>query len=174
MSICPDCGQENIKGVDVCEGCGQSIDHLSFRVATSTVELALENARIKNLPPRAPLSVDVTATVEDVIKKLASENAGCAIVTKDDQVVGIFSERDALMQINTDFKKLGSRPITDFMTANPVTLEAKNKVAFAIQKMDQGGYRHIPIMNKGELVGIISVRDILDYLTEQLADAAPV
>jgi CBS domain-containing protein len=55
------------------------------------------------------------------------------------------------------------------MTANPVTLEANDKIAFALQKMDVGGYRHIPILFNGKLAGVISIRDILRYLTERIA-----
>ena len=56
------------------------------------------------------------------------------------------------------------------MTSNPQTLVADAKIAFAVQRMDLGGYRHLPIMGPGgELVGIISARDILRHLSNCLA-----
>ena len=54
------------------------------------------------------------------------------------------------------------------MTESPETLEADDKIAFALHKMDVGGYRHIPILSDGEISGIISVRDILGHLTREL------
>jgi CBS domain-containing protein len=58
------------------------------------------------------------------------------------------------------------------MTASPQTLDQDAKVAFAVQRMDLGGYRHIPIVDdEDRLVGTISVRDILAYLTEKMGRA---
>ena len=55
------------------------------------------------------------------------------------------------------------------MTADPVTLETSDKIAFALHKMNVGGYRHLPILFDGKLAGVISIRDILRYLTERIA-----
>ena len=55
------------------------------------------------------------------------------------------------------------------MTADPVTLETNDKIAFALHKMNVGGYRHVPILFHGKLAGVISIRDILRYLTERIA-----
>jgi CBS domain-containing protein len=56
--------------------------------------------------------------------------------------------------------------VEEFMTPNPQTLTPDAKIAFAIQRMDQGGYRHLPIVDaQGTPIGVISVRDILAYLT---------
>ena len=86
--------------------------------------------------------------------------------------VGIFSERDALLKLNTEAVALSDRPISEFMTANPETLEGSAKIAFAVQRMDLGGYRHLPIVSSNnQLQGIISVRAILKYLTDRMASA---
>jgi CBS domain-containing protein len=52
-----------------------------------------------------------------------------------------------------------------------VTLDTSDKIAFALHKMNVGGYRHIPILFNGQLAGVISIRDILRYLTERIAAA---
>ena len=57
------------------------------------------------------------------------------------------------------------------MTPNPQTLVADAKIAFAVQRMDLGGYRHLPVVGQqGELVGIISAHDIIRHLTDNLTD----
>jgi CBS domain-containing protein len=59
-------------------------------------------------------------------------------------------------------------PIAEFMTANPETVEADARIAFALHKMDIGGYRHMPVVSEGRVVGVISIRDVLDYITANL------
>jgi CBS domain-containing protein len=88
------------------------------------------------------------------------------------KLAGIFSERDALMKLNTDAARFFDRPISQFMTPDPVTLETNDKIAFALHKMNVGGYRHVPILFGGKLAGVISIRDILRYLTDRIAVAA--
>jgi CBS domain-containing protein len=56
------------------------------------------------------------------------------------------------------------------MTVNPATLRARDKIAFALHRMNVGGFRHIPILDDDDrLIGVISIRDILRYLTDRRA-----
>ena len=103
---------------------------------------------------------------------LVNKGIGCVVVVRDEQVVGIFSERDALLRLSTKAAELKSRPVSEFMTPNPRMLDTEAKIAFAVQRMDLGGYRHVPIVDhSGELCGIVSARDILRYLTDKLTTA---
>ena len=61
-------------------------------------------------------------------------------------------------------------PVSDHMTANPVTLQADDPVAYALNRMMVGGYRHIPVQRDGKLVGVASVRDILGYLVKRFPE----
>jgi len=83
-------------------------------------------------------------------------------------VAGIFTERDALVKLNVRAAELRGRPVSEFMTRSVETLELSDRIAFALQKMDVGGYRHIPILHQGRVTGIVSVRRILDYITAAL------
>jgi CBS domain-containing protein len=101
---------------------------------------------------------------------MVEHRIGCVVVAEGNRAVGIFSERDALRKINTEAPHLAAHPVSEFMTPNPQTLVADAKIAFAVQRMDLGGYRHLPIVGeRGELVGIISARDILRHLTDNAA-----
>ena len=92
------------------------------------------------------------------------------MVVENRKLVGIFTERDALLKLGTEAAALGDRPVSEFMTAHPQTLRLDAKIAFAVQRMDLGGFRHVPVVSKtNEPLGVISVRDILDYLTEKMA-----
>ncbi len=171
MILCPYCQAENIEGVDDCEQCNQPLTEMSVRVPTSSVEADLLRDRIERLWPKSPSTVTPESTVGEVLKKMVSETIGCVMVVDKGKLVGIFSERDALMKINTDAPRLMNQPISQFMTSEPVTLETNDKIAFALHKMNIGGYRHVPILFEKKLAGVISIRDILRYLTERIAAA---
>ena len=171
MIICPYCEAENIEGTDECERCGEGLTDLSIRVPATSVEADLLRDRIERLWPKSPSTVPPDATLGDVLQKMVGETIGCVMVVDNGELVGIFSERDALMKVNTDAARYSDRPIAQFMTPDPITLETNDKIAFALHKMHVGGYRHIPILFDGKLVGVISIRDILRYLTERIAAA---
>ena len=166
---CPYCEAENIEGVDACEACGEGLADLSLRVPLTSVEADLLRDRIERLWPKTPATVRPETPVADVLAKMVDAKIGCVMVVDEGKLVGIFSERDALMKLNTDAPKFMQRPISQFMTAEPVTLETNDKIAYALHKMNVGGYRHLPILFEGKLAGVISLRDILRYLTERIA-----
>ena len=101
---------------------------------------------------------------------MVDRRIGCIVIEQAGKPVGIFSERDALRKLNVDAAELASHPVSEFMTAQPQTLVSNAKIAYAVQRMDLGGYRHLPIVkDDGELVGIISARDIINYLTDKMS-----
>ena len=169
--ICPYCGKDNIEGADVCYNCQEPLDHLSLPTPKTRVEQALMRDRLRVLGPRTPVVVPPSAPVGDVLRLMIEHRIGCALVVDDDKLVGIFTERDVLLRINTDIDNCRSEPVSKFMTADPVTLEETDKIAFALHKMDLGGYRHIPVMKDGRVHGVISIRDILNYITDELVAA---
>jgi len=108
--------------------------------------------------------------VREVLRLLAANRVGCVVVAEQRKVVGIFTERDALLKLGDRAAELGDRPIADFMTAQVESLPPTAKIAFAVHRMDHGGYRHVPVTNpQGEAIGMFSVREILDYLTKKLS-----
>jgi CBS domain-containing protein len=172
MIVCPYCDSENMEGADTCADCEAPLAHLSIRVPASSVEIDLLRDRIERLWPKTPSKVSPDAPVRTVLKKMVDETIGCVMIVDGDRLVGIFSERDALMKLNTDAARFIDHPISQFMTPDPVTLETSDKIAFALHKMNVGGYRHLPILFQGKLAGVISIRDILRYLTERIAATA--
>jgi CBS domain-containing protein len=168
MTTCPLCGFENLDGADVCEQCESSLSEFSTPRAHTREERHILKDRVFLLSPRRAITVSVDTKVGDVLQTLVKQNVGCVVVMEGDEVAGIFTERDALMRINVDAEELADQPIFDYMTPNPQTLEINDRIAFALQKMDVGGYRHIPILTDGRLTGVISLRDILKYISEHL------
>ncbi|MEK6247538.1 MAG: CBS domain-containing protein [Planctomycetales bacterium] len=124
--------------------------------------------RISDLNPRQPVAVPSETPVKEVLRLMVDRRIGSVLVVDDGQLSGIFSERDALVRLNTDFHDLRELPVGKFMTPGPSTLQTHNKIIFAVHKMAIGGYRHIPIVEGGRPIGVISIRDILRYTTEKL------
>ena len=167
--ICPDCGAENIDGVDTCESCGQSLTMLNKpQRAPSPVGDGMLRDQIQTLNPKQPVTTSPDTPLEDALHIMLENKIGSILVVEDEKLVGIFSERDAVNRVGVEFDTLRNQPISDFMTPMPGTLEAENKIVFAVHKMAIGRYRHIPIVDGDRPVGMISIRDILRYAEEQM------
>lgn len=125
---------------------------------------------ISELPLRDPIVVDADATVVAAVNAMNEHRTGCVLVQRGGKLTGIFTERDVLTKVifrngNSSMK------VETFNTSNPETLEATATIAFALNKMSVGGYRHIPIVDRdGRPVGVLSVRDIVDFLVELFPD----
>ncbi|HTN76413.1 MAG TPA: CBS domain-containing protein [Pirellulaceae bacterium] len=174
MILCPVCGASNMEGLDHCEQCENSLSDLHLPPPGSELERSLYTDRIRLLWPRKPVAVAPQTPVAEVLKILVTNTIGCVMIVEEHRIIGIFTERDALLKLNVQACEFGERPISDFMTANPQMLGVNDKIAFAVQRMDLGGYRHVPIVDEQQqLVGVISVRDILQYLMQKIATLSP-
>jgi len=172
MISCPFCGAENLQGADICDDCQHSLTDLSIPAPTTAVEKGLLKDRIELLTPKKPETVSPGTTVGEVLQKMVDKSIGCVIVVEGEQLRGIFTERDALTRLGADVGTMLDRPIESLMTPDPITLNARDKIAFALHKMHVGGYRHVPIFADEKLVGVISIRDILNYFTNRIGVSA--
>ncbi len=171
---CPHCGHENIPGADECANCKQDLTYLDdpSMAAGSEVERMLMEQTVRVLEPPSPICVSAETPLRDVIQTLIDRKIGCALVTDGPELVGIFTERDVLMNIAGRESEVGGDPVREWMTSNPETIEEDDSVAFAIHKMDVGGYRHLPVIEAGRPTGVISIRDVVRYLANALAASA--
>lgn len=174
MIPCPLCGEDNIEGVDVCEQCGQPLDDLHLPDPKNAVEVGLVNDTAADLERIPPISVAAETKVGEVLSMLVNRGIGCVFIVDDQEnITGVFSERDALLKLGVHFTDCLDRPVSDFMTENPESINESTRIAFAVHQMDIGGYRHLPILDgAGKAKGVISVRDILGYLTSKLTGTA--
>ena len=169
MMLCPLCGADNIEGSDACESCEQPLTEEHLAEPESAVERGLLHDHIPALSPRPPIVVSPDTPVGDVLRLLLDKKIGCVIVTEGSRVAGIFSERDALRKLGPEASTVADHPISEFMTSSVESLEDTAKIAFAVQRMDLGGFRHVPIVDAtGTPTGIISARDVLRYLTDRI------
>jgi CBS domain-containing protein len=105
------------------------------------------------------VSVGSSATVAEAATLMGKQRVGSALVRDGDDVVGIFTERDIVRALAADFDAAGHQ-VSDWMTAQPATVEPDVSVRDALDQMLAGGYRHLPVVEKGTTVGMVSIRDL--------------
>ena len=169
MTRCSYCGATNLDGSDSCEHCQEPLGgELEPGRFEGDMERCLLHDKVVLLLPRKPIIVSPALSVQQVLHRLVERSIGCVLVVEDDRLVGIFTERDAVVRIGSSIESLGDHPVGEFMTPEPETIEIDAQIAYALQRMDVGGYRHLPVTSQGRIVGVISIRDILQYLARHL------
>jgi CBS domain-containing protein len=106
-------------------------------------------------------------TVREAAQKMATGNVDAVVVVEDDTVIGIFTERDAVFRVIAQALDPAVTTLDDVMTSQPLTVGPDNTFGYALQLMQQRGFRHIPVVESGKPVGIVSSRDALDPEMEQ-------
>jgi CBS domain-containing protein len=169
--ICPNCGHDNLPGSEECSNCQQDLTQLDRPVAHNHVERSLLKDTVSELRPKKPITVLPTTTVAEAIQIMLTRDIGALLVVDSTgKLRGIFSERDLLTKVATLQDSFVDLPVAQFMTSNPETVTATDTLAFALSKMDIGGYRHLPVLAEGKPVGVISVRDMLQHFTRLCQD----
>ncbi|RZI98147.1 MAG: CBS domain-containing protein [Brevundimonas sp.] len=106
--------------------------------------------------------------LSDACGELDRRRVGALIVCNDDKVVGVLSERDVVKAVARDGKDALDRPISDFMTTGVVFAAPAETVAVLMGRMTDRRIRHLPVLTKGKLSGVISIGDVVKC---QIAEA---
>ena len=102
-----------------------------------------------------------TATVREAAICMSERQVGAVLVTRDGALEGIFTERDLLHRVVAPGRDPNGTRLVEVMTKNPDTIEADDYAIEALSRMSERGYRHLPVLDQGRLVGIVSRRDFL-------------
>jgi CBS domain-containing protein len=117
------------------------------------------------------LTISCTTTLGEAARLMRDRNVGAAVVLEDQRLAGIFTERDLLRAI-ADGRDPESGKVQDDMTADLVTLPPDHLPSEAARIMSERKFRHIPVVEGGRLVGIVSIRDLVSAgMQLQTADA---
>ena len=163
---CPVCGFGNFPGDDSCANCGADLWNADLPQPATTFRGKLLGMHLDELGAPAPKLNEKIAPVDDAIARMQAEGIDCLLVTDHGDLVGIFTDRDAIL-------KVAGRPsagttIGEVMTGDPVILRSGDPVAVAIHKMAVGGFRHVPIVDRGQPTGVVSARDVFRHLAAGL------
>lgn len=117
------------------------------------------------LPPNEPVLIEAPAPVLEAVHLMRDRRAGCVLVVRAGKLKGIFTDRDVVSRVVAAGIDPAKTAVRRVMTPTPETLRPTDSIAFALNLMSLGGYRHIPLVDKaGAPVGTVSVKDIVGYL----------
>jgi CBS domain-containing protein len=110
-------------------------------------------------------------TVTEAVRTMQAEHRGYVLVTRDGspetEVVGIFTERDVLLRIVDRGRNPATLPLGEVMTEEPETLPVSASIAYLLNKMSVGGFRHVPVVDEqGHPVFVVAVRDVVELLVK--------
>jgi len=162
--ICPSCGAENIQGEDSCANCGADLRTADIPQPASGFEQRLVAEPLATLASGEPLTVTPRTSATEALALMQEHEIGSLVVVDDGRVVGIFTEVDALAKLTDGADD--DATMAELMTPDPVMLRPDDSIAVAIHKMAVGGFRHIPLVDDGRVVGIISARDVFRHILE--------
>lgn len=105
------------------------------------------------------VTVSPDTTVAEAAAVMSARHVGSAIVLDGESLAGIFTERDILHALGSDFDA-AAHTVQEWMTKRPATIDAAATVPAGIDRMLEGGFRHLPVLDGGALVGVVSLRDL--------------
>jgi len=136
-------------------------------INTDTFSTLLSNLELGQLAV-----VEKGVTVEEAISKMQEKGTGCVVVvSENERLIGLFTERDVLMKIALKGINVKKEKIDSYMTRHPETLNYADTIASALNLMSTGGYRHIPIVDDANMPGgVVSIRDIVNFIVDHFHD----
>jgi CBS domain-containing protein len=111
-------------------------------------------------------------TVSEASSRMASKSVGAVLVVESGNLVGIFTERDVVFRVIAKGRDPRATLLADVMTAAPKTVDPEQSYGYALLIMQQHGFRHVPVIENGKPVGIVSSRNALDPEMEEFISEA--
>jgi CBS domain-containing protein len=118
------------------------------------------------------LTVEVDTLVRDAVAILAERRIGALPVVRGEAVAGIMSERDVIYCLRSDGAAVLDWPVERIMTAPAITVERDQQVMGALSLMTKRRIRHLPIVEGGRIIGIVSIGDLVKYRMDKIEEEA--
>lgn len=109
-------------------------------------------------------------TSHDAATLMAEKNIGAILIVESNKLCGIFTERDMTSRIVAKDLDPKKTLLKDVMTKNPLTLDPKDTAKHALETMKAKKFRHLPVVDKDKIVGMVSVRDLYDVIMKELQE----
>jgi CBS domain-containing protein len=137
-----------------------------------------EGKRMFDLPvkslmePKKLIMVAQETTVSEAAGLMASQNTGAVLVMSNQQLVGIFTERDAVFRVLAMGKDAVTTQLRDVMTTPPSTVAPGTTYGHALLLMHENGFRHVPVVDGDRVLGIVASRNAMDPQLEEFVSEA--
>lgn len=124
------------------------------------------------LEARRLVSASPDTSVAEAASRMKQGNVGAILVVEADRLVGIFTERDALFRVVAERRDPAAVPLREVMTRDPQTVSPDETFGYALLVMYERGFRHLPVVEGGWPIGVLSARHALDPDLEEFAAEA--
>jgi CBS domain-containing protein len=137
------------------------------------LEGALLNDSVSLLAPSEPIRFTAEATVQEAITKMvANRRAAVVIVDREGRLIGIFTERDVLTRVMGQGRDPHRTKLAEVMTGEPEALSPRDRICYAVNRMNNAGYRTVPLVDaERRPIGIVTVNDVVKWLAEIFPEA---
>jgi CBS domain-containing protein len=115
------------------------------------------------------ISIEPTANLETAVRTLAEHRIGALLVLGTDRrVIGILSERDIVRVLAEQGASVLSQPLSQVMTRKVVTCNSSDTIGVIMERMTAGKFRHLPVVEQEQVIGIISIGDVVKYRLQEM------
>ncbi len=128
------------------------------------IRSVMERKKVLTAPPET--------SVSRAAELMAMKNVGAVMVVKEEHLIGIFTERDAVFRVMAKGLDAKTTSLVDVMTCSPKTVDPDKTFGFALLMMHENGFRHVPVIENGKPIGIVSARNALDPDMEEFVSEA--
>jgi CBS domain-containing protein len=123
-------------------------------VFSQPIRSIMERRKFVTAPPQT--------TVREASQLMAKKQVGAVLIVEEGRLLGIFSERDVVFRVVALGLDPAATPLMQVMTPEPKTVKPTNTFGYAMTLMHENGFRHLPVVDDGKAVGIVSARSALD------------
>lgn len=162
--LCPVCRHDNFEGEDFCVHCGADLAGSDIPQSALDFEGRLLGEHLDALGVAAPILVEPGLPLADALARMRNAPTDCLLVTDGKRLVGVMTERDAVLKVAG--KRVDGVTVATVMTTDPVVLRHDDTLAVAINKMAVGGFRHIPIVDRGAPSGVVAASDLFRHILQ--------
>jgi len=124
----------------------------------------MERKRLVMAPPETSVSA--------AARLMAASKVSAVMVIEGKRLIGIFTERDAVFRVIAERRDVETTRLAEVMTPAPVTVSPQESFGYALILMHENGFRHVPVVENGEPVGMVSARNALDPELEEFESEA--
>jgi CBS domain-containing protein len=147
-------------------------DELEESASDERLQGPLLTEPISSLKLGPAITVPLDSTLNQTVEVMQTRHLGCVLVVDKNGILkGIFTERDLLNKIAGRKLDWNAIRVSEFMTADPETLQRGDGIAWALNLMSIGGYRHVPLIDdEGHPTGVVSMKDIVEFIVDLFPD----